>query len=366
MYKKVVFPVAGIAVLALAALGYYYLSGKPNQEGYHYPPTPVAVAAVTVKPAYLDIVSTGELEAAQQVTVTAETEGRITALHIESGSTVQADQPLVQLNDASEQAERQRLQAQLNQARQHYQRTRGLHKQGVATAEQLEQAQAALEMSTGELRLVESQIAKKHIKAPFAGVVGVRQVHTGQYLRAGDSIASLVNNHTVYVNFQIDESSAAYLKLGQALHVQSDAHPDHRFEATISAIDPLTNRSRNVAIQARLAPADPLPRAGSSATVQVRIPLGGDSYWVPETAVNYASYGNTIFTVYTAESGATLAKRTPVDVGKRENGLAEIRQGLTPHDQVIVSGQLKLQDQSPIQVKDQNTLALADEEGLTP
>lgn len=366
MSKKVVFPFAGVAVLALGALGYYYLPGASAKAGYQYPPTPVAVASVTVKPAYLDIVSTGELEAAQQVTLTAEAEGRITKLLMESGSSVQADQPLVQLNDASEQAERQRLQAQLTQARQHYQRTRTLHRQGVATAEQLEQAQATLDMNTGELRLVESQIAKKQIKAPFSGVLGVRQVHTGQYLHAGDSIVSLVNNQTVYVNFQIDEKSAAQLMLGQTLSVRSDAHPDQSFDATITAIDPLTNRSRNVSIQAQLTEANATPRAGSSATVQVRIPQTGTSYWVPETAINYASYGNTLFTVYTTDSGDTVAKRTSVDVGRRDQGLAEILQGLQPEDQVVVSGQIKLQDQSPIHVKEHNSLALANDEGLAP
>ena len=366
MSNKVVFPFSGVTVLALAALGYYYLPGASAKAGYEYPPTPVAVASVTVKPAYLDIVSTGELEAAQQVTLTAETEGRITKLLMESGSTVQADQPLVQLNDASEQAERQRLQAQLTQARQHYQRTRTLHRQGVATAEQLEQAQAALDMSTGELRLVESQIAKKQIKAPFPGVLGVRHVHAGQYLHAGDSIVSLVNNDTVYVNFQIDEKSAAHLRVGQPLTVLSDAHPEQLFDANITAIDPLTNRSRNVTIQAQLTDSDATPRAGSSATIQVRIPQAGNSYWVPETAINYASYGNTLFTVYTTESGSTVAKRTSVDVGRRDQGLAEILQGLQPEDHVVVSGQIKLQDQAPIQVKEHNSLALASDKGLVP
>lgn len=366
MSKKVVFPFAGIAVLAIGVLGYYYFPGASSEGGYQYPPTPVAVASVTIKPAYVDIVSTGELEAAQQVTLTAETEGRITKLLLESGSTVKADQPLVQLNDASEQAERQRLQAQLTQARQHYQRTRTLNRQGVATAEQLEQAQAALDMSTGELRLVESQIAKKQIKAPFSGVVGVRQVHPGQYLHTGDSIVSLVNNDTVYVNFQVDEKSAAHLELGQNLTVRSDAHPNQDFDAIITAIDPLTNRSRNVSVQAKLATADAPARAGSSATIQIRIPQNGSSYWVPETAINYASYGNTLFTIQTAESGNTLAKRTSVDVGRREHGLAEILQGLQPEDQVVVSGQIKLQDQAPVQIKERNTLALSDDKGLAP
>ena len=307
-----------------------------------YPATKVALVPVLAGTAQRFFTAVGELEAERQVQVAAETGGRVTQIRFVSGQQVKAGEVLVQLNDAPEQASLLRLRAQLKNAEASHARTRQLVSDKAATQEQLDAALAARDAALGEVRQTEALIAQKTIRAPFAGQLGIRRVHAGQFLNAADTVASLVDTKSLLVNFALDEQSSATLAPGQAVTVLVDAYPDQPFTATINAIDPLVSRARMVQVQATLANRDGTLKPGMYANVRVAREGKQQQLTVPETAVTYNSYGDTVFV---AQQGKTLTvRRVAVTLGERSGGRVAIVKGLSAGQQVVASGQLKLAD----------------------
>lgn len=333
-----------VAVAALALVVLLLTDRSSAQAGGAWPATKVALAQAERIAAPRALHGVGALEAARQVSLAAEVSGRVTRIAFESGQSVKAGQLLVQINDAPEQAERLRLQAQLRNAETVLARTRVLRADKVATQEQLDNATAARDMARGELRRVEAVIAQKAVRAPFDGVVGIRRIHEGQYLNAGDAIASLVDARTMHVNFSLDEQAVRHLHVGQPVALQLDAWPDQAFEARITAIDPMIGESRTVQVQASLPNDAGVLRAGMFAGIQVQRPQPEVVLAVPETAVTYSAYGQTVFVARPEEEKGLTVRRVAVKTGERWDGRVEVESGLAEGDQVVVSGQIKLSD----------------------
>ncbi|WP_308923194.1 efflux RND transporter periplasmic adaptor subunit [Janthinobacterium sp. J1-1] len=339
---------AGALAITLAVAGIITFSRPDSHaaEAAPYPPTKVALAPVLAGTQQRFFTGVGELEAARQVQVAAETGGRITQIRFASGQQVKAGDVLVQLNDAPEQATLLRLRAQLNHAETGYQRTLRLLRDKASTQEQLDSALAMRDGALGEVRQTEALIAQKTIRAPFAGQMGIRRVHAGQYLNPADTVASLVDTTSLLVNFSLDEQGSARLAPGQAVRLTVDAYPDQVFAAKISAIDPLISRARMVQVQAALTEENSALKAGMYANVKVARDTQAQ-LTVPETAVTYSAYGDTVFV---AQQGKTLTvKRVAVTLGERAEGRVEIVKGLAAGQQVVASGQLKLADGMAVQ-----------------
>ena len=347
---KIRFAGAGALAITLAVAG---IITYPRLESHAAvavspPATKVALAPVLAGTQQRFFTGVGELEAARQVQVAAETGGRITAIRFASGQQVKAGEVLVQLNDAPEQASLLRLRAQLHNAETSYQRTRQLMHDKAATQEQLDAALAARDAALGEVRQTEALIAQKTIRAPFSGQMGIRRVHAGQYLNPADTVASLVDTRSLLVNFSLDEQGSSKLAPGQAVQVTVDADPDQVFAAKISAIDPLISRARMVQVQATLDNPGGALKAGMYANVKVaQAGKAQQHLTVPETAVTYSAYGDTVFV---AQQGKALTvKRVAVPLGARSVGRVEIVKGLAAGQQVVASGQLKLMDGMAVQ-----------------
>ncbi len=251
MMKRYLIIAALLAALAVAAVA-MRSTARQNEGAPAYPPVKVALAPALREQAARSYAGVGELEAASQVAVAAETSGRITRILFESGQTVRQGQLLVQLNDAVEQAELVRLQAQLRNADLLLARMRKLMNLNATARQQLDDALAERDMALGAVQETQAKIAQKAIRAPFAGTIGIRRVHEGQYLNAADAVANLVDADMLRVNFSLDEQSGAGLALGQAVSVQVGAYPDRAFPAAITAIDPMIGKSRTVQVQATL------------------------------------------------------------------------------------------------------------------
>ena len=343
--------VLGAAVYAAAG------AGQKPAAAPAYPPTQVALAAVQRSEVQRLLSGIGELEAARQVQVATEAAGRVTHIAFASGQAVQAGQLLVQLNDAPEQAERLRLQAQLLQAETAHERTRKLVADNAATQEQLDNALAERDMARGALRHTDALIAQKAIRAPFAGVLGIRRVQLGQYLAPADAVASLVDARTLQANFSLDEQSSPALQVGQAVQVLVDAHADRVFAARVNAVDPLIGKSRTVQVQATLANPQGLLKAGMYASIRVARPGMASTLTVPETAVTYTAYGETVFVATPDAQQALTVRRVAVQVGERQGGRVEVVTGLREGDQVVTSGQNRLSDGMAVQAVREDTLA---------
>lgn len=351
------FVTLALSALAVAALLY---SGAPRAKAAPSaaPATKVALATAQRTAVPQVFSGVGELESARQVQVAAEVGGRITRIAFVSGQAVKAGQLLLQLNDAPEQAERQRLHAQWRHAETLHARALTLLAANAATQEQVDNAAAARDMALGALRHTEAVIAQKAVRAPFAGVLGIRRVHEGQYLNSADAIVSLVDARTLYANFSLDEQASPRLKPGQAVEVRVDAYPERRFSARVTAVDPLVARSRTVQLQATLDNADGTLRPGMFASVRVARPDAAPALTVPETAVTYTAYGETVFVARPGDGQGLAVERVAVKAGERLNGRVQIESGLAEGDRVVTSGQLKLHDGMAVEAVEADTLGL--------
>ncbi|WP_417701257.1 efflux RND transporter periplasmic adaptor subunit [Pseudomonas sp.] len=314
-------------------------------------------------PRYYD--SIGTLEAVSQVRVSAEVPGRVSALHFDSGQRVEAGQPLISLNDEPQRAQRRRLEAVLRNAEQRLQRMSKLAPSGAASQEQFDQARADRDAARGELAQVNALIAQKNIRAPFSGELGIRQVHLGQYLNPGDVIANLSDSRRLRVNFSLDERARSELDWGQPVELRFHARPDQRFEARINAIDPILDDARMIHVQASLDGRDRHLAAGMFAEVRVRRPDRAKTLSITQTAILATAYGDMVF-IAREEDGVLRAKRVAVRTGDVWDGRVEVLEGLQISDRVVVSGQNRLSDETPLQVLPRNSLDDDDGQGPQP
>lgn len=354
MRKSIGTVLAACTATCVAALAACTSAG--GSEGGRWPVTKVALAGVERVEAASAFHGVGELEAVRQVELASETAGRVARMAFVSGQRVAKGDLLVQMNDAPEQAEHTRLLAQLRHAETVLARTRQLQGEKVATQEQLDNAQAAHDMARGELQRVKAVIAQKAIRAPFSGVVGIRRVHEGQYLQAGDAIASLVDAGTLNANFSLSEQVVRHLRVGQPVEVQVDAWPEKAFPAKVAAVDPMIGKSRTVQVQAHLSNPDGMLKAGMFAAIKVKPQKPAPVLAVPETAVTYTAYGQTVFVAQPNEQQALVVKRVAVRTGERWEGRVEIESGLQEGEKVVVSGQIKLSDGMHVEAKERDSL----------
>lgn len=346
-----------LAAVALATIvGWYAIGHKAPVAAGGWPATKVALAGAEYRHAPRALHGVGELEAIHQVALASETAGRIVRIAFSPGQRVREGDLLVQIQDAPEQADRQRLRAQLRHAQTTLARARRLMTDKAGTQEQLDNAQAAHDMARGELQRIEAVIAQKAIRAPFSGTIGIRRVHEGQYLQAGDTIASLVDADTMHVNFALDERALPQLQQGQPVEVRVDAWPERRFAATVRAMDPLIGKSRTVQVQASMPNDDGALQAGMFASIRVQPPLPSSVLTVPETAVTYTAYGQSVFVATPDAQQALTVRRVAVRTGERWDGLVEITAGLAAGDKVVVSGQVKLSDGMTVEAVAQDAL----------
>ena len=352
---------AGVCVLA-AAIGtglYWKYGGGGNKGGWAMAPAKVVAPAVQADfPVSLSGI--GSLEATRQVQVPAEVDGRVAQILFNPGESARAGQLLVQLNDAPEQGELARLQAQVKNARAQLDRSRRLLPLQAATREQLDQAQADYDQAQGDLRRVQAQIEQKRIKAPFDGVLGVRRVNLGQFARAGDPLVSLTNTSTMYANLTLPEQALGALRPGQSVRVTVDAHPGRAFTGKVTTIEPQVDPgTRTVRVQATLDNADGALAAGMYAQGQVNLPARPGVITVPETAVSYSAYGNSVYVVNPAQEGKGLTVRQAyVKTAERMQGRVVVSEGLQAGDRVVTSGQLRLHNGAAVELSEQDTVAL--------
>lgn len=342
----------GFATLMIVTTAVFVLinRGQSDKGSGGWPTTKVALASVQRTDVPRAFHGVGELEGARQIELSSEIAGRITRIAFSSGHRVEKGQLLVQINDAPEQADRLRLQAQLRNAETALARTRSLLADKVASQAAHDNAEMARDMAQSELQRIEAVIAQKTIVAPFSGVIGIRRVHEGQYLRAGDAIASLVDTGILNVNFALNEQAVPHLKINQTVQLRVDAWPEKIFSGTVTATDPLISKSRTILIQAAVPNDDGLLQAGMFASLQVHQPQPISALAIPETAVTYTAYGQSVFVARQNERQALIAHRVAVKTGERWQGRVEIETGLNEGDRVVTSGQLKLSDGMPIEV----------------
>jgi multidrug efflux system membrane fusion protein len=319
------------------------------------PPTSVNIAVAKSEVVPNLITAVGDLAAVHQVNVTSDVSGRITDIMFTPGAIVKAGTVLVQLFDAPDQGDLANYKAQATVAQLSLDRAKQLASRQFGPQATVDSAQAAFDQAQAGIAKTEALISQKLVRAPFDGELGVRKVEVGQYLTAGTQIVSLTDLSELYNNFTVTEKDSAALKVGQVVRIAVDAYPGKTFEGKITTIEPqIATDTRNIRVQATIANPDRILKPGMFATTTVVLPDKPAVVTVPETAVDYTLYGDSVYliTEKKEDDGKTslTAVRSFVQTGNRIEGRAEILKGLKPGDRVVAVGQLKLQSGAAVAI----------------
>jgi multidrug efflux system membrane fusion protein len=268
---------------------------------------------------------------------------------------VKAGTPLVQLFDAPDQGDLASFRAQAIVGQLSLDRAKQLAARQFGPQATVDTAQAAFDQANAGIAKTEAIISQKLVRAPFDGVLGVRHVEVGQYLTAGTQIVTLTDLSEIYANLTTTEKESATLNVGQTVRVAVDAYPGRVFEGKITTIEPQINAdTRNIHVQATMDNPDHVLKPGMFATTTVVLPDKPAVVTIPETAVDYTLYGDSVFliTEKKADDGTSslTAVRTFVRTGDRIGGRAVITSGLKPGDRVVAVGQLKLQSGAAVAI----------------
>ncbi len=344
-----------LAILAASFTAIYAWKAKQfnliNQQMSRV--VPVAVSVVQVKTEtwqpYLSAV--GNLTSSKGVSVSNEVAGQVSAIRFVSGQKVTKGDRLVQLDDSIDQADLKALKAEQTFARLQVNRDKKLIKGRYISDVIIDQDQSRFDLTTARVESKLASIAKKQIRAPFSGWLGIRQVNLGEYLAPGTAIVSLHTLDPIFVDYQMPQKFSSQLHLGQSVQLLAEGFPDRRFEGQISAIAPeLDRQSRSIKIRASLPNPDTSLHPGMFVHVQTLLPTQDNVLTIPQSAITYAPYGDAVF-VIEAQGGHSIALHHPVETGEVRNGRVEILSGLSVGQQVAVAGQVKLRNEMPVSIK---------------
>ena len=353
------FLIVGLLLATIVSgLGFFKFVFLPNlfKEIFSRPPPPTGVNIATAKSETIPnlLTAVGDLAAVHQVNVTSDVNGRITEIQFTAGASVKEGTPLVQLFDGPEQGDLANFKAQQRVAQISLDRAKQLAERQVGPQATVDTAQAAFDQASAGIAKTEAIISQKLVRAPFSGELGVRKVEVGQYLTAGTQIVSLTDLSALYANFTVTEKDSAQLKVGQTVRIAVDAYPGRTFEGKITTIEPqIATETRNIRVQATIQNPDKILKPGMFATTTIVLPDKPPVITIPETAVDYTLYGDSVYLLNEKEEdGKTklTVTRTFVQTGNRIEGRAEILKGLKDGDRVVAVGQLKLQSGSAVTI----------------
>ncbi|MEO7414618.1 MAG: efflux RND transporter periplasmic adaptor subunit [Opitutaceae bacterium] len=326
------------------------------------PPTSVTASPAVESSWETVIRGTGSLMAVQGVTISAEIPGKIAKISFEAGTVVQANDVLIQLDVTSEEAQLRAAEATSALAKANLTRARELRQNNTNSPAELDAADAEAKQAEAQAESTRATIAKKTIRAPFTGRLGLRMVNLGQILREGDMITTLQTLDPIYVNFSLPQQRVSDVSVGTVIRVKTDAAPGQTFEGKITAISPeIDATSRNIHLQATLANQAEKLRPGMYASVQVVLPEQRKVLMIPVTAVLPAPYGDSVFILddkTDEKSGKTekVLRQQFVRISGAQGDFVNVVDGLKAGDLIVTSGVFKLRPGMPAIVD--NKLAL--------
>jgi membrane fusion protein (multidrug efflux system) len=359
-----------VLLIVLVLAGYKAFSIYTMMQGFSVPKPPisVAVATATERPWQSRLPTVGTLTALQGVDLSLEIAGTVKEVQFESGQKVKAGQPILQLDTSVETALLATAQADLGLAQLDYGRGSQLVGSQAISKGEFDRLSAVLQKSRATVNQLKAALERRRILAPFSGTI--RKVDVGDYVASGTMIATLQDLSSLYVDFFVPEQSVPKITLGQPVQIVVSAYPTESFPGTISAINPKVEAStRNVLVRATLANPDGKLLPGMFASLQVMLPDPQPRIVVPESAITYTLYGNSLYVVAQkkAEDGSLekddkgepilIAERRFVETGERRDAMVIITKGVQNGEKVVTAGQIKLDNGAHIAISDDKTLA---------
>lgn len=346
----------GIFIATIAAVKTRQIHSS-NKRSASFQPPPEAVTTIIAKkeewPATWN--SIGSVAAVHGVTVSADLPGIVEKIEFESGQSVPAGAVLVRLDTRQEQAQLAAAEAQRDLARLNLNRAKGLVEQGISAQADLDRLAAEYKQAEARIGEIRATIARKTIRSPFAGVLGIRQVNLGQYLEAGAAIVPLQAIRPVYVNFAVPQQQVTQLKVGSPIHVTAEGGTGVEADGRVTAVDSVANeQTRNVQVQATFANADGKLRPGMFVKTNVGLGAGEAAVTLPTSAIQYAPYGDAVFIVeeVSGPKGERYlgVRQQFVKLGSSRGDQVAVVSGIKPGEQVVTSGVFKLRNGAAVKV----------------
>jgi membrane fusion protein (multidrug efflux system) len=360
MNKSIVAVVVVLGVAVAAGGGYWFgqqrlvadaASGKSQPAGASGPVTAdkgssgapaVMVEAITAATAPMaqTITAVGSLRSDESVTLRPEVAGRVNAIGFQEGRPVAKGAMLVRLDAAINEAEVLQAKANLTLGKAKYERAIDLQKQGFISGQAKDEAENNLKVAEAAVALAAARLAKTEIRAPFSGLIGLRSISVGDYVKEGQDMVNLEAIDPLKVDFRVPEIYLKQVQVGQKLEVSLDALPGRKYEGTVSAINPLVDAAgRAIVIRAQVRNADTALRPGMFARVRLLTKDDRDALVLPEQALVPQGEEQYVYRVIDGK-----AARTKVELGQRRDGRVEVVKGVAAGDTIVTAGQLKLRD----------------------
>lgn len=320
-------------------------------HGESFVPPPQTISATQVERSIWEetIQAVGTLKAVKGVVVAAELSGKVVHIGFESGAQVTTGQLLVKQDISIETAQLRVATSERDLTQKELERNQKLYNRKIIPVSQLDELKSLLEQTKAQVELIRANIAKKTIRAPFNGRLGIRQANLGEVMLPGQPIVTLQSLDPIYVNFQVPQQYLAVLKKDLSVRVNSDAIADQKLEGRIAALDAnVDSETRNIEVQAILPNKDERLRPGMYATVAVVLPLKKRVLTVPITAINFAPYGDSVFLVEKPEDNIDadqlVLRQQFVQLGERRGDYVAVQNGLNLGQQVVSTGVFKLRN----------------------
>ncbi|HVW22014.1 MAG TPA: efflux RND transporter periplasmic adaptor subunit [Opitutaceae bacterium] len=315
---------------------------------YAMPPDTVSTARAAQSDWQPELSSVGTLNAVQGVMVSAQLDGNVAKIAFEAGAKVKAGDLLLQQDVAAETAQLRAAEAAADLAKVNLRRSRELLSSHTIAQSQFDTDNAAYAQALAQADNIRAVIAKKTIRAPFSGRLGVRLVNLGQTLKAGDAIVSLQSLDPIYADFYLPQQDLARVAKGQEVRLDGDGVPGGTAAGKVTAINPdVDSQTRNVRVEATVENPSEQMRPGMFVHVRLLLPDKQRVLAIPATAVLYAPYGNSVFVVSEGKdpmSGkpAKVIHQQFVRLGETRGDFVAVTEGLSPGDEVVSAGVFKL------------------------
>jgi len=307
---------------------------------------PVKAEPVKIATVQSDVNAVGTLIAADSVVIRPEIAGRVVGLPFQEGQLVQKGTHLVSLDPSEYRAQLAATTADAKTETQRYERAKELLEKNFISKEALDVAKGNMDKAVAKQQQDEVLLSKTTISAPFTGVLGLRQVSPGAYVKAGDDIVRLENLSFVKLDFRVPEMYLSQIKPGQEVTILVDAYPTDAFKGKIYALEPAVDeKTRTVVVRAQIPNPQARLRPGMFARVNVLLSTRPNAILIPEEAI--WPQGRDSFVYRVVDGKAALTK---VELGVRRPGQVEVLKGLAANDVVVTDGQIKLKDGAPVMV----------------
>ncbi len=364
MTKRILVTVLGLLLLIGVLAGIKFLQiRKMIDQGAQFRPPPETVTSTEVVSAEWETLlpAVGSLKAVQGMTVSAELDGRVTRIHFQSGTVVRKGTLLLEQDSSSERALLPGVVAASELAKGNLQRADNLLAEKIVSQVEYDNAVTKFRQAIAEADEIHATIAKKTIRAPFNGRLGIRLVDLGQQLQSGQEIVSLQTLDPIYLNFSLPQQNLSKLRTGLIVRVTSDAFPDRSIEGKLTTISPeVDSNTRNIRLQATLNNLDEVLRPGMFVEAKVVLPTQQQTLVIPATAVLYAPYSDSVFLIeeqpeQTDSKAGLVLRQQFVRLGEKRGDFVAVQSGLEAGQKLASSGVFKLRNGQQVIID--NTLA---------